>query len=385
MAALRYILVGDGLSPHLLKWARALHEVAGEQLALGVVSSRGLLPEFDRLVPPERRLLLNTQPQHAGGNSAVLRHLPRVASWLRAQQPQVLHAHYLTSHGTLAWLSQRVWRVPGLLVSSAWGSDVLLTPQRSLAARWLTQAVLKASAVCTADSRHMAREMLRLGAREVDVFPFGLLQCPPEPAPGSKDPNLFFSNRGLEPLYRIDLVLHLFAAVAEANAKARLIVANEGSERQSLQALAHRLGVDARVTFTGLLRPAEQARWYERAQWHLSLPQSDSVSVSVLEAMAHGCIPVLSDLPANRELVTHTLTGWVLQAPAESPDSARAESSGWEASVPPFIRAMPELLQRAPDIAAANREWVLRHGLFPVQVHRFLRGLPLGAGALPLP
>lgn len=371
MTALRYILVGDGLSPHLLKWARTLHEVGGVHLRLGVVSSRGLLPELEGLIPADRRLVLNTHPRHAGGNAALLLHLPRVAAWLRAQQPDVLHAHYLTSHGSMAWLAQRVWRVPGLLISSAWGSDVLLTPQRSWPARLVTRAVLKGSGVCTADSRHMACEMLRLGAREVDVFPFGLAQCPPEPAPGSKDPDLFFSNRGLEPLYRIDLVLHVFAAMAQVNPRARLIVANDGSQRPSLQALAEALHISPRVTFTGLLRPPEQARWYERAQWHLSLPQSDSVSVSVLEAMAHGCIPVLSDLPANRELVTHRLSGWVL------PGDAVVGSPALGQAMSLLQQAVPELLQRAPEIAAANREWVQRHGLFPVQVQRFLRSLPL--------
>ena len=356
MTALRYTLIGDGLSPHLLKWARTLHQVAGDRIELAVVSSRGLLPAFEPLIPPERQLLLHTTPRHAGGNVAVLRHLPRVAAWLRSQPPQVLHAHYLTSHGTLAWLSQKLWRVPGVLVCSAWGSDVLVTPRRSAIARRLTRSVLQASTICTADSRHMAREMLRMGAREVDVFPFGLEACPPAPAPGSKDPDLFFSNRGLEPLYRIDRVLSFFAIVAESNPRATLIVANEGSQRRALEQRAQALGLANRVTFTGLLRSDEQARWYERAQWHLSLPESDSVSVSVLEAMAHGCIPVLSDLPANRELITHTLTGWVLSD-----------------DVPAFLRAAPELLERAPDIAAANRDWVQRHGLFPAQVARFLQ------------
>ena len=53
----------------------------------------------------------------------------------------------------------------------------------------------------------------------------------------------------------------------------------------------------------GLLDAATQAEWYDRARWYLSLPESDSVAVSVLEAMAHGMLPLLSDLPANRELV----------------------------------------------------------------------------------
>lgn len=357
---LRYILVGDGQSPHLLKWAQTLHAVAGDRLELGVMSSRGLLPEFESIVPPAHRLLLNTQPVQAGGNVRLLLQLPRVAAWLKEQQPDVLHAHYLTSHGTLAWLSQRIWRVPGLLVSSAWGSDILVSPQRSSLVRRLTGAVLKASAACTADSRHMACEMLRMGAREVDVFTFGLNELPPEVAPGRKDPDLFFSNRGLEPLYRVDHVLRLFAEVVAVNPRARLVVANQGSQRAMLESMAAQLQLDKHVTFVGLLRPAEQARWYERAQWHLSLPESDSVSVSVLEAMAHGCIPVLSDLPANRELVTHSLSGWIL-----STDDGPKR----------FIQAMPELQDRASDIAAVNRQWVQRHGLFPWNVQRFLDGV----------
>lgn len=357
----RYILLGDGLSPHLWKWARTLHAVAGQELELGVLSSRGLLPEFESIVPRERQLGLNTRPRQAGGNIALLRHLPQVARWLKDQAPDVLHAHYLTSHGTLAWLSQRLWGVPGLLATSAWGSDVLVTPQRSVLARRLTRSVLQASAACTADSRHMALEMLRMGAREVDVFPFGLDELPPPVPPADKDPNLFFSNRGLEPLYRIDLVLRLFAEVVAVNPLARLVVANQGSQRGALEALTAQLQLTRHVTFIGLLRPAEQTRWYERAQWHLSLPQSDSVSVSVLEAMAHGCIPVLSDLPANRELITHSLSGWIVQDDA----------------LPAFVRTLPELQERAADIAEVNRQWVQAHGLFPQHVRRFLDGLAL--------
>lgn len=362
----RYILVGDGLSPHLLKWAKTLHELAGDWLELGVVSSRGLLPEFDGLVPAHRQLLLNAQVRPEGGNMVLLRHLPQVARWLRHQRPDIVHAHYLSSHGLLAWLSQRLWRVPGRLVSSAWGSDILVTPNRSWLMRHATAWVLRASAVCTADSRHMAREMLRLGAREVTVFPFGLDALPPLGPESAKDPNLFFSNRALEPNYRIDKVLRLFAAVAAGNPQARLVLANDGSQVGALRLLIQALRLQPQVAVVGYLDAQQQSGWYQRAQWHLSLPHSDSVSVSVLEAMAHGCIPVLSDLPANRELVTHGLSGWIVQG--EEPGSHRD-----------FIDAVPELLQRAPDIAAANRDWVARHGLFAPQLRRFLSDLGLGS------
>ena len=124
-----YVLLGDGESPHLLKWARALAQLP--QFELWACSSRGFLAGFDEVLPPQRRLALNTRPDAGGGNVALLRQLPRLANWLRRVQPTWIHAHYLTSHGTLAWLAQRLYGVRGHIVGSAWGSDILVTPGRS--------------------------------------------------------------------------------------------------------------------------------------------------------------------------------------------------------------------------------------------------------------
>ena len=46
---MRLVLLGDGDSPHLLKWARAL----APRVDLWAVSSRGFLPGFDAWVPSE--------------------------------------------------------------------------------------------------------------------------------------------------------------------------------------------------------------------------------------------------------------------------------------------------------------------------------------------
>ena len=78
----RLVLLGDGESPHLLKWARAL---AAESVDLWAASSRGFLPGFDAVLPADRRLALHTQPRFAGGNLQVLATLPRLARWLRQE------------------------------------------------------------------------------------------------------------------------------------------------------------------------------------------------------------------------------------------------------------------------------------------------------------
>jgi L-malate glycosyltransferase len=198
--------------------------------------------------------------------------------------------------------------------------------------------------------------MRELGAGEVMCFPFGLEALPP--LPQDKDDALFFANRGLEPIYAPQRVIDAFAAVAAAWPQARLVVANDGSLLGALQAHARSLGLQDQVRFVGRLDAAAQAAHYARALWYLSLPRSDSVSVSVLEAMAHGCVPVLSDLPANHELVRSGDNGLILG------DGATLSAT-----------ALQPLRQRAGEIARANHEWVRQHAMFGPCVQTFLARL----------
>ena len=242
------------------------------------------------------------------------------------------------------------------MVGSAWGSDILISPQRSVLMRWLTRRVLRHCALTTSDSQHMARQMQALGAREVMVFPFGLEAMPDAPPP--KEPQLFFANRGLEPIYDPERVISAFAAIAAEWPQARLVVAHGGSLQAAMQRRAAGLGLSHQVEFVGHLDPATQAGWYGRAQWYLSLPQSDSVAVSVLEAMAHGCLPILSDLPANRELVCDGVNGIIVKSGAL-----------------PTIPQLQALAGRAQSISADNRTWVQQHALFGPCVQAFVARL----------
>lgn len=351
---MRIALIGDGLSPHLLKWAVALAAVP--DVELWAASSRRFLPGFDGIVAPERRLALGTEANHTGGNVGVLRTLPRLAHWLRSVRADWLHAHYLTSHGTLAMLARQVFRVSGRLVGSAWGSDILVTPQQSAAARWLTRRVLRDCTLATSDSAHMAQRMHELGAGEVMTFPFGLDALPTEP--GTKQPWRFYANRALEPLYRPERVLALFAPLAQALPEAQLVIAHDGSLRGSMEQRVRNLGLERQVRFVGHLDADRQAREYADAQWYVSQPASDSVAVSVLEAMAQGCIPILSDLPANRELVRDGANGLIVQD-GVTLDTVRVR----------------DLLDRAEAVARENRAWVAEHALFPPAVDRFVARL----------
>ena len=78
------------------------------------------------------------------------------------------------------------------------------------------------------------------------------------------------------------------------------------------------------------------------------------MSVSVLEAMAHGCVPIVSDLPANRELVRDGDNGLVVA------DGRVLDMAAFE-----------HCAAQAERIATQNRAWVQQHALFAPCVQAF--------------
>ena len=347
---MKYVLIGDALSPHLLKWAK---ELSG-RVDLWVVSTQDFMPEFDSFLQLERRFSFKEQPSIIGWLK-VFSQIPRLAKWLAKIDADWLNPHYLTSHGLLAVLVRRLFKLRASLVGSAWGSDVLLAPQRGWLQRSLLNWVFKNCKLTTSDSKFMAQKMYELEAREVMVFPFGLETMP---LVSTKDEFLFFSNRGLEPIYNPFRMLEIFEQVVHFWPQARLVVANSGSLLTLMQSWIDQRGLSPHIELVGRLDAQTQAHFYAKARWFISVPTSDAVSVSIIEAMAHGCLPIVSDLPANRELVVDNVNGRVL------PDG--------QLQIFDFLVQDEKVLEQ---ISNRNRQWVQSHALFAPAIDRFLKRL----------
>jgi glycosyltransferase involved in cell wall biosynthesis len=119
------------------------------------------------------------------------------------------------------------------------------------------------------------------------------------------------STRSLDtPLYNIDVIVRAMARVRERVPSARLVVVGEGRYRPRLEALSARLGLGEAVRFPGYLSQEELRRELEGAELFVSVPSSDATSVALLQAMAVGCFPVVSDLPSQQELVDQGTQGF---------------------------------------------------------------------------
>jgi glycosyltransferase involved in cell wall biosynthesis len=125
--------------------------------------------------------------------------------------------------------------------------------------------------------------------------------------------NIIYSNRLHKKLYRVDKILEAFSLFyTNNNTDWKLVIAATGTETDTLKIKATELNLEHAIEFVGWIQKEDNEKWYSKAKIWVSIPESDATSISLLEAMACGCIPVVSDLPANREWIQSGLNGIIV-------------------------------------------------------------------------
>jgi len=213
--------------------------------------------------------------------------------------PDLVDAQYVPNYGLLGALT-------GLrpLVVTAWGSDLLVAGGRDPFRRARSRFVLERADLVLTDAENLARAARSLGAApdRVHAISWGIDLTRFAPS-AAREPGLLLSARMHEPVYDLATLIAGVAPYLARRPEARLVVAGDGSLRGAHEALAARRLPAGRWQFVGMQRPEELAGWLARAELYLSASRSDSTSVSLLEAMAAGALPVVSDIEGNREWV----------------------------------------------------------------------------------
>ncbi len=223
--------------------------------------------------------------------------LPALRSALDGYRPDLVDAHFVPNYGLLGALAGH-----RPLAVTAWGSDLLVTGSPDPLRRARARFVLRRADLVLADAENLAAAARTLGAppERVRMVPWGADLERFAPA-AAREPGLLVSARMHEPVYDVATLLRGLAPVLERHPHARLVVAGDGSLRPALEREAARRLPPGRWRFAGRLPVDELAALLARADVYLSASLSDSTSVSLLEAMAAGAVPVVSDIAGNRE------------------------------------------------------------------------------------
>ena len=192
------------------------------------------------------------------------------------------------------------------------GSDV---PSSRSWRQVLLSAVARRAVVNVANGYHLAARAARWFAPTV-VQPLYLgidtRRFRPRVARPESDGVTIICTRWFEPLYDNLTIVRAYPNVRAACPRSRLVFTSSGSQLAEARLLTGAMEGDgsASVGLLGGLSTKELVEQLERADVFVSMSLTDGTSTALLEALAIGLFPVLSDIPANREwLVDHGCDG----------------------------------------------------------------------------
>ncbi len=243
-----------------------------------------------------------------GGKARYVIAAPAVRRLVRSLAPDVLHAHHATSYGLLGAVAR--WHP---FVITCHGSDLLVTPKRSPILGKSTAWALAQADIVTAPSAELELAALKLTSGRVrpHVFQYGLdlsLWRYRERTPTGRLVRIV-STRELGALYDVATLIRAMPIVRQYIDQVEVVVCSDGPQRSALERLTVELGVSDVVRFLGPLSEEALAGELRDADIYVSTSLSDGLSMSLLEAMATGLYPVVSDIPANRALIIDGTNG----------------------------------------------------------------------------
>jgi L-malate glycosyltransferase len=268
------------------------------------------LPEAIKGIDTE---FIGIEPYDPFGNKHVyFTRTPRLRRIIKKFKPDIVHSIYLASYGLSAAL---VWNGP--FVVSAIGSDVLdrfrRTGLRKIFRESIIKYVCRKADVINTVSQALDDELRRLGVPQSKLLqiPFGanLEQFYPDVSMPRQSATTLICTRRHETFYDIPTIIEALGIIKLSGRHFHCIFTSGGSLLEAHKQKVVDAGLENDVTFTGNLEHGELPKLLRSADIYISASLGDGTSVALMEAMATGLLPVVSDIDANRPWITNGETG----------------------------------------------------------------------------
>ncbi len=239
-------------------------------------------------------------------------------------RPHVLHAHYARIYG---WLAALTFFKP--LVITVWGGDILEDQGAfsDFLGKKLTPFAIRRADMVTAHSGYLRGKVIALGQRPervrmvgcpgVDrtIFRPGLDTDALRAELGLGDSQVVLCTRLMDRLYNTETVVRAIPEVLREVPSVKFVFTELAGSRDyidEMKELARLLGVADAVVFLEMIPRERMPLFLNMSDVFVSIPSSDGMPQSLLEAIVCGTPAVVSALPQYRGVVENEVNGLVV-------------------------------------------------------------------------
>lgn len=354
---MKIFFMSNGDNIHTQKWAQYFAKRGHE---IHIIS---LLPVSNSFLPASNVHVL----RRSRINLPIISHwlnllsfIMQIKGLIKRNKPDILHASYIYYYGLLGALS-------GFhpLLLTAMGSDILIDPKRSLIVRMLIKHALKKADLIISDGDNTLEEIHKLG-----IHPAKLKFILPGVDTKKFNPEqrntlrkklricnspLVISTRNLHPVYDIETLIKAVPIILHDVPETKFIIIGKGSQREHLEALAFSLNALHSIIFLGEVPNNDLPGYLAIADVFVTTSLSDTISISLLEAMACGVSPVATNIGDINRWVHDGENGFII--PIKRPDILAQQVV--------FLIKNREIRQK---IAALNLELIRQHADFETEM-----------------
>lgn len=291
----KFLFVGDAGSIHLKKYTDYFlskdYEV--HLATFSQVNNTGVTNVY---------YLSNKSVKNSGKNYHYLLCVFKLVKIIKQISPDYINAHFSYSMGFIVYLALLICKIKANFSVVCHGSDILDCPLKLC--NLINRVVLEKADKIISVSNQITDKIVSFGISDNKIFTgqYGI-DLTEELFNGNRDIDII-SIRNYVPNSRIDELLEIIGDKKYKEKKIVFILPGISDDRLKLFKEKYK-----EIIFFKYVEHNKLLQMLRRSKCYISATKSDGSSLSLLEAMGNGVIPIVSNIPSNREWVVDGVNG----------------------------------------------------------------------------
>lgn len=303
---MKIVILADGSSIHTEKWIQGLVINGESDIYLISMSAQKTRLGIVECIHDSNVFHLKTKKiKKKGNNYAYIFKIYQAYKLIKKIKPDHISTIYLTSYGFIGSVIKGDTSLSHFLV----GTDIMVSPDKSFIHKFITKFALKRAGLLVCASKTIENRVRSFNLNTPLNFltqQYGVDDVVLNYPVNSKEYD-FISNRAWVKNSNILDILSVFKGIKKSF-KLAIIGSGGEHEKEILTKINNMNGVER----FGVLSYKKNIDLVSKSMFFLSVTSSDGASLSLLEAMSLGAIPIVSNIEPNREWITDGYNGFLI-------------------------------------------------------------------------